>query len=519
MTVQALAVLGTGSDVGKSLITAGICRFLHRAGMRVAPFKAQNMSLNSFVTPEGGEIGRAQALQAEACGILPHVDMNPILLKPESDNRSQVVVRGSVWSRENASTYFERRPQLWAIVQDSYARLAQQYETIVIEGAGSAAEMNLRDRDLVNWPIVELADARVILVADIDRGGVFAQVLGTVDLLEPDERDRVCGVVINKFRGDPKLFADGVSFVESRSGIPVLGVVPFLQDLLLDQEDSLHRERDRRVEFSTEQINIAVISLPHMSNFTDFNSLMAEPDVALNYVTTPSLLAQADIVIVPGSKNTLTDLSYLREQGYSRILERHVCSGRELVGICGGYQMLGRTISDSHHVEQGGISSGLGYLSIETELSQKKCTEQVEANPTDTLVADQTIVRGYQVHMGVTVYRNERPCFRLQRRVSPIGGAHSLTAVQEDSCDGAIREDGLVWGTYIHGVFDEPSFRRAWLNRARARKGLLPVGVHTSRSVTARLRGELDRWTDHLSRSLDMARLLSCLSHRRIFSL
>ncbi len=243
MTVQALAVLGTGSDVGKSLITAGICRFLHRAGMRVAPFKAQNMSLNSFVTPEGGEIGRAQALQAEACGILPHVDMNPILLKPESDNRSQVVVRGSVWSRENASTYFERRPQLWAIVQDSYARLAQQYETIVIEGAGSAAEMNLRDRDLVNWPIVELADARVILVADIDRGGVFAQVLGTVDLLEPDERDRVCGVVINKFRGDPKLFADGVSFVESRSGIPVLGVVPFLQDLLLDQEDSLHRER------------------------------------------------------------------------------------------------------------------------------------------------------------------------------------------------------------------------------------------------------------------------------------
>ncbi len=224
-------------------------------------------------------------------------------------------------------------------------------------------------------------------------------------------------------------------------------------------------------------------------------------------------------MIVPGSKNTLTDLSYLREQGYSRILERHVCSGRELVGICGGYQMLGRTISDSHHVEQGGISSGLGYLSIETELSQKKCTEQVEANPTDTLVADQTIVRGYQVHMGVTVYRNERPCFRLQRRVSPIGGAHSLTAVQEDSCDGAIREDGLVWGTYIHGVFDEPSFRRAWLNRARARKGLLPVGVHTSRSVTARLRGELDRWTDHLSRSLDMARLLSCLSHRRIFSL
>jgi adenosylcobyric acid synthase len=518
MTAQALAVLGTGSDVGKSLITAGICRVLHRAGMRVAPFKAQNMSLNSFVTPEGGEIGRAQALQAEACGILPHVDMNPILLKPESDNRSQVVVQGSVWSRENASTYFERRQQLWSIVEESYTRLASQYEVIIIEGAGSAAEMNLREKDLVNWPVVNLADARVLLVADIDRGGVFAQVLGTLDLLDSNERDRVCGVVINKFRGDPKLFADGVSFVESRSGIPVLGVVPFLRDLLLDQEDSLNREACPQTEFSSDRINIAVILLPHMSNFTDFNVLAAEDDVALKYVATPTALDEADIVIIPGSKTTQADLSFVLAQGYAPTLDRHVERHRELVGFCGGYQMLGRTISDPHKVEQGGLSSGLGYLDIETELRKRKCTTQVEANATEILVQERSLVRGYQVHMGCTVGMQEHPCFSMHGGVVPRGGGRPLTTTTTDTDDGAIRGDGLVWGTYIHGVFDEPQFRRAWLNRARARKGLPPLGIHTSISVTARLRGELDRWTDHLSQSLDMSRLLSWLPLRRMIS-
>ncbi|MFO0699113.1 MAG: cobyric acid synthase [Nitrospira sp.] len=509
MTARALAVLGTGSDVGKSLMTAGICRVLHRAGVSVAPFKAQNMSLNSFVTPDGGEIGRAQALQAEACGILPHVDMNPILLKPESDHCSQVVVRGAVWSKVEASSYFEQRPQLWEIVQDSYARLAQQYETIVIEGAGSAAEMNLRDRDLVNWPIVKLADARVVLVADIDRGGVFAQVLGTLDLLEPDERDRVCGVIINKFRGDATLFADGVTFLESRSGIPVLGIVPFLRDLIVDQEDALDREGHRQVEFSSERINIAVILLPRMSNFTDFNPLIAEPDVALQYITKPSLLADADVVIIPGSKNTLADLSYLRAQGYGCLLDRHVDGGKELVGICGGYQMLGQTISDVYGMEQGGISSGFSYLDIETELKRRKCTTQVEARPSDLLVPDHRTVRGYQVHMGVTVRRNEHPCFQIQRDVAPAGDASSLMAVTENTLDGAIREDGLVWGTYIHGVFDTPYFRRAWLNRARARKGLPVLDLDASLAVNIRLRSELDRWTDHISRSVDLSYLLS----------
>jgi adenosylcobyric acid synthase len=515
MRARAFAVLGTGSDVGKSLITAGICRVLHRAGMRVAPFKAQNMSLNSFVTPEGGEIGRAQALQAEACGIPPHVDMNPILLKPESENCAQVVVRGTVWSRQEPATYYEQRPQLWSIVKESYTRLASQYEVIVIEGAGSAAEVNLRERDLVNWPVVMLAGAQALLVADIDRGGVFAQVLGTLDLLEPDERAMVCGIIINKFRGDAKLFADGVTFLESRSGIPVLGVVPFLRDLMLDQEDSLDREESRQGEFSAERINIAVVLLPHMSNFTDFNVLEAEGDVALKYVAAPTALDGADIVIIPGSKTTQADLSYVVAQGYASALAQHVDRHRELVGVCGGYQMLGRTIFDPCRVEQGGLSAGLSYLDIETELKPTKCTTQVEANPVETLVHEPCTVRGYQVHMGFTVRMHERPCFQIQRGTTRMGGDHPAPDMTEDRCDGAIRADGLVWGTYIHGVFDEPHFRRAWLNRARVRKGLPPLESHTSTSVTARLQGELDRWTDHLCRSIDIPRVLSLLSHRR----
>lgn len=357
MKAESLAILGTGSDVGKSVLTAGICRLLSRIGVHVAPFKAQNMSLNSFVTPEGGEIGRAQALQATACGIPPHVDMNPILLKPESDSCSQVVVLGRAFAKQEASAYFDGRRILWSIVEDSYARLANQYEMMVIEGAGSAAEVNLRKQDLVNWPVVKMADAHVLLVADIDRGGVFAQILGTLDLLEPEERDRVCGVVVNKFRGDAELFTDGVRFLESRSGVPVLGVIPYLRDLMLDQEDSLGHVIHQGARFASDRVNIAVILLPHMSNFTDFNILSAEEDVALKYARTPAMLSDADIVIIPGSKSSVADLSYLREKGFVPLLEKHLQHEREMIGICGGYQMLGRMIVDPDHVEQGGISS------------------------------------------------------------------------------------------------------------------------------------------------------------------
>ena len=508
MTARALAVLGTGSDVGKSLITAGICRLLHRTGVRVAPFKAQNMSLNSFVTLDGHEIGRAQALQAEACGLPPHVDMNPILLKPESDRCSQVVVLGKVFAKQEASAYCHGRPKLWSVVKDSYARLSRQYDVMVIEGAGSAAEVNLRKWDLVNWPVVEFADAQVLLVADIDRDGVFAQVVGTLDLLELDQRARVCGVIINKFRGDAKLFADGVHFLESRTRIPVLGVVPFLRDLMLDQEDGLDLGRQHQTSFASDRINIAVILLPHMSNFTDFNVLAAEEDVALRYVSTPSDLVDADTAIIPGSKNTLADLCYLRERGFAPLLDNHLQGQRELIGICGGYQMLGRRITDPDCVEQGGNDCGLGYLNTETVLAKEKYTTQIEAYPTECFPAGQDLVRGYQIHVGVTRRLNELPCFRVCRRPVLSEDDHQSTARHKEEFDGAIRHDGLVWGTYIHGVFDEPGFRRAWLNHARERKGLLPLDSHTSKPVTARLQGELDRWADHLSRNVDLSCLL-----------
>jgi len=508
MKAEALAILGTGSDVGKSVVTAGICRLLSRSGIRVAPFKAQNMSLNSFVTPEGLEIGRAQALQATACGIAPHVDMNPILLKPESDRCSQVVVLGRAFAKQAASAYFDGRRTLWSVVEDSYARLASRYEMMVIEGAGSAAEVNLRKQDLVNWPVVKMANAHVLLVADIDRGGVFAQILGTLDLLEPDERDRVCGVVVNKFRGDAKPFTDGVRFLESRGGVPVLGVIPYLHDLMLDQEDSLGHVTSQGARFASDRVNIAVVLLPHMSNFTDFNILSAEKDVALRYASTPAMLSDADIVIIPGSKSTVADLSYLREKGFVPFLEQHHQHEREMVGICGGYQMLGRTIADPDHVEQGGTSSGLGFLNIETTLLGTKYTRQVEARPTGEFMPESTPVRGYEVHMGVTLRAKELPCFTVYSPTAQGQKVPSRVTMSEEAYDGAVRSDGLVWGTYIHGVFDEPEFRRSWLNRVRRRKRLSPLPGFVSRLTSTRLQNELDRWADHVARHLDISRLL-----------
>lgn len=490
MTAKAIAVLGTGSDVGKSLIAAGLCRLLRRQGVRVAPFKAQNMSLNSFVTPEGGEIGRAQALQAEACGLPPHVDMNPILLKPEAENRSQIVVRGKVFAKLDAVNYFDRRTELWRVVQESYARLASQHDVVVIEGAGSAAEVNLRNRDLANWPVVQMADAKVVLVADIDRGGVFAQVVGTLDLLEPNERERICGIVINKFRGDRRLFDDGVRFLESKTGLPVLGVVPFLRDLALDQEDSLDLSRNQRIAFGSDRVNVAVILLPHMSNFTDFNVLVAEADVALRYVSVPSECDQADVIIIPGSKNTMADLAYLHEKGFTQVCEDHVSNQKELIGICGGYQMLGQTVADPYGVEESGSTSGLGFLEIETELQREKYTTQVDAVALGQPQWGSTTVKGYQIHMGVTRRFGGQPCFKIQ---GPI------EAAVNGGFDGAMTIDGLVWGSYIHGLFDAPGFRRHWLNNARARKGLRPLDQRVSSEVTACVGAELDRWADHLA--------------------
>ncbi len=508
---RALAVLGTGSDVGKSIIAAGICRLLHRKGVRVAPFKAQNMSLNSFVTPDGGEIGRAQALQAEACGLPPHVDMNPILLKPESDQCSQVIVQGTVWGRNSARSYFDRSKELFGIVRASYERLASAYEVIVIEGAGSAAEMNLRDRDIVNWPIVELADASVLLVADIDRGGVFAQVIGTIDLLSAAERRRLVGVVVNKFRGDLGLFADGVAFLEARTKVPVLGVLPFLRGLELDQEDSVELTRYRGTTFAPQTVNVAVILAPHMSNFTDFNALAGENDVVLRYAAVPSDLVGADVVVLPGTKNTIADLEHLRNRGFIEALALHIDRGGELLGICGGYQMLGREVSDPSGVEAGGRIPGIGFLDVVTELLPDKRTTQVEARPLLENVAPDSIVSGYEIHMGRTRRGSALPCFRILRRVGKEGSVVVSTGMVEEVEDGAFREDRSVWGTYIHGVFDRPRFRRQWLNRLRRRKGLMPLDIAVSEAVSTRLRSTLDCWADHLEKHLNLARIFAAL--------
>ncbi|MBA5873149.1 MAG: cobyric acid synthase [Nitrospira sp. CR1.2] len=510
---RAIAVLGTGSDVGKSLVVAGLCRLLHRAGIRVAPFKAQNMSLNSFVTSEGGEIGRAQALQAEACGLAPHVDMNPILLKPESDARAQVVVQGKVHSTLDAQAYFSRgrNSTLFQAVRSSYERLAAHSDVIVIEGAGSAAEVNLRDRDLVNWATVELADARVVLVGDIDRGGVFAQVIGTLDLITPEERARVCGLVINKFRGDRALFADGVRFLHERTGIPVLGVLPFLRDLTLDQEDSLGVEARHQAAFADDRVNIAVLLLPHMSNFTDFNLLIQEADVALRYVATPAEAAGADAVIIPGSKSTLADLAYLRAKGFDAVVRDHVHRGRELLGICGGYQMLGSRIADPDGVETGGQATGLELLQIDTIMMPEKITGQVDASALHLQDEGPVSVRGYVIHMGRTDSGPHRPCFHLHRNAVQSTDQFHGGGPDGGSLDGAVREDGLVWGTYLHGLFDRPEFRRTWLNRLRRRKGLVPVERARSQQVNDTQRHVLDRWADHVEQHLDLTPIWTIL--------
>jgi len=504
---KAVAILGTGSDVGKSLIAAGLCRLLHRAGIRVAPFKAQNMSLNSFVTAEGGEMGRAQVLQAQACGLPPHVDMNPILLKPEADAKSQVIVQGKVWRSQKAREYFEGKSTLFDFVKASYERLAKQYDVMVIEGAGSAAEMNLRDRDIVNWPVVEMADAAVILVADIDRGGVFAQVIGTMDLLAPEERQRVIGVVINKFRGDLSLFDDGIKIIEERTGVPVLGVLPYLRNLELDQEDSVDIERFRITPFEAGTINIAVVLLPHMSNFTDFNQLGAESDVALRYVAIPQELHGADVIILPGSKITIEDLSYLRQTGFEEAFLAHVHRGGEMAGVCGGFQMLGNTIADPQQVEAGGSAKGFGLLDVETELLPHKKTVQVRGQALTEFWDHDYLIEGYEIHMGTTKRaEGVSPCFEILSHAEAFSSPSlSIQEARElQGLDGAMRADGLVWGTYIHGVFDQPEFRRQWLNRVRGRKNLQPLSVETSQAVSARLTHALDRWADHVKSHLRM---------------
>ncbi|WP_142417488.1 cobyric acid synthase [Citrobacter braakii] len=463
---QAIMLQGTASDVGKSVLVAGLCRIFYQDGLRTAPFKSQNMALNSGITPEGKEMGRAQIFQAEAAGITPDVRMNPVLLKPTSDRKAQVVLMGKVATDMDAVSYHEYKPKLRDQILSVYNSLAQEFDVLVLEGAGSPAEINLRDRDIVNMGMAEMAQCPVVLVADIDRGGVFASIYGTLALLHDHERARVKGVIINKFRGDVALLYSGIEQIEALTGVPVLGVMPWL-DVDLEDEDGVALQKGKYLRTDKRDIDIAVVQIPHISNFTDFNALAAQPDVRVRYVRQPEELAGADLVILPGSKNTLGDLVWLRESGMAHGVVQLHRNNVPVVGICGGYQMLGETIIDE--VESGlGTLPGLGLLNTVTHFAQHKTTTLVEGQMSSSLPdwlagTEGLSVRGYEIHMGETALTEE---------------CRSVMTLRKDGgnvADGAVTADGLAFGTYLHGLFDSDEFTRALVNGLRERKGLAPL--------------------------------------------
>lgn len=417
---KVLMVQGTSSSAGKSMLVTALCRIFARRGIRVAPFKAQNMSNNAAVTSAGAEIGRAQAVQAQAAGIEPTADMNPLLLKPEADSRSQVVVGGRAWKTLPAGKYYRHKKYLWSVVTESLDRLRKTYELVIIEGAGSAAEINLKAGDIVNMAVARYAQASVLLVGDIDRGGIFAQLLGTLWLLEPEERSLVSGLVVNKFRGDLTLFADGVRILQERGQVPVMGVVPYLHDLMLPEEDAVALDEPGGSSSDTYQIGIAVIHLPHISNFDDFDPLSAETGVQVRYVRHWEELGQPHAIILPGSKSTLSDLAWLRQQRLTDAIRHHADNGGAVVGLCGGYQMLGAVIHDPARLESSvGNSKGLGLLPIETLFAPEKVTHRVQARVRggpgwlNELGGDR--VTGYEIHMGRTI--GGTPWLDIERRI------------------------------------------------------------------------------------------------------
>jgi adenosylcobyric acid synthase len=464
MKYRPLMLLGTGSDVGKSLMTAALCRIFRQDGIRVAPFKAQNMALNSFITPEGGEMGRAQVVQAQAAGVEPHVDMNPILLKPTAEVGSQVILQGKVYGDYAARDYYALKPKLARKVMESYRRLSERYELIVMEGAGSAAELNLKKNDLVNFAMAKRADAHVILVADIDRGGIFPATIGTWHLLTRGERQRLAGFIVNKFRGDPSLFEDGVQIIQKRTGRPVFGVVPHARDLAIPEEDSVALDRHGRDEWASgSALRVGVVRLPHISNYTDFDPLEQEAGLALRYLDHRDPFEDADVLILPGSKNTIEDLIHLKRTGLFQRIRRFERAGGRVVGICGGYQLLGKVVRDPLGVEgPPREEEGLGLLDLDTTMAGEKTTTQVKARALDLEGSGHEIV-GYEIHMGLTEPTGEgTPAVEIVER----------TGRPERMPDGWVRPDRRVWGTYIHGIFDADDFRRAFLKALREERGL-----------------------------------------------
>jgi adenosylcobyric acid synthase len=510
---NALMILGTSSHVGKTVLTAGLGRVFADDGYRVAPFKAQNMSLNSAATPDGGEIGRAQALQAEACRAVPCVEMNPVLLKPSTDTGAQVVLLGRIWGQVTAADYHTRRVEkLFPQIIGAYRRLAADYDLILLEGAGSPAEINLREHDIVNMRMAHAADAVCLLVGDIDRGGAFASLLGTMELLEPDDRARIRGFVINKFRGDPLLLRPGVAMIEKRLRLPCLGVVPFLHDLGLDEEDgvaledrpSAARRWKNPQSGSARALRIGVIALPHMANFTDFDALALEPSVSLAFVERLEETAAADLIILPGTKQTLDDLRWLEQRGFARGIQRLAGMGVPIIGICGGFQMLGAAIDDPEGIENHGqpvSQTGLGLLPVRTVLGTEKTVRRVRGSLRRNFFRSAGLAHaefeGYEIHVGETFYETGALPFAAIERP---GATPSVS-------DGAVSESGLVLGTYVHGLFDNDDFRHGFIRAARATVDLAPAEKYAR--VGAEREARIDRLADHLRESLDMNLLKS----------
>lgn len=508
MTARAIMVLGTSSHVGKSMLTTALCRILHRAGYSVAPFKSQNMSLNSAATPEGLEIGRAQALQAEAAGIVPSVHMNPILLKPTGNAASQVIVRGRIWQHLDASNYHQHRVlSLLPVVEESYATLAAQHNVIVLEGAGSPAEINLKETDIANMRMAAVAQAPCLLVGDIDRGGVFASLLGTMELLDPEEQQRIRGFVINKFRGDRQLLTSGIEMIERRIGRPCMGVLPFLPSLALDQEDSVGLEHAQEQPWSAEggsarRLRIAVITLPSLSNFTDFDALRAEPSVAFRYVRNPQELAAVDVIILPGSKQTVDDLRWLKHHRFDTVLQAAADRGAWIIGICGGFQMLGGEILDPQGLEGSSGEQGLNMLPIRTTLDLEKITVSARGTIRQHELFGRTecAVHGYEIHLGQTEYLSGASSFADIRR-----GPSPERSLQ----DGCVSPSGRIFGTYLHGIFDGDSFRHLFLRSVRARAGL--SAPEDLASWSACRQAQLDLLADEFGNALDLSGIFALL--------
>ena len=500
MRGKSLMVQGTASSVGKSVLCAALLRILKQDGWRVAPFKAQNMALNSFVTKDGAEIGRAQAMQAQAAGLEPDVRMNPVLLKPTSDRRSQVIVDGRAIGSMTAMEYQQYKPQLRRKIRETYDRLEAAVDCVVIEGAGSPAEINLRDGDIVNMSMAEAADAPVLLVGDINLGGVFASLLGTVMLLTEEERARVKGVIINKFRGDVKILEPGLRMLEERVHIPVVGVVPWM-DVELEDEDSV-TERFHSVQ-AAGSVNVAVVRLPHISNFTDFQALNLMEGVSCNYAERPEELAGADVVILPGTKNTIEDLLYLRRRGMDAAIVRHARAGGLVLGICGGYQMLGTVLRDPFHVESRVPEvSGLGLLDMEVTFAREKRTRQatgrVECAEGWLKDADGMLVDGYEIHAGQNQFGPR--CVPWMRMDGEI--------------DGVRNPDGNVMGSYLHGLFDDGQLFGCIAAHVRAQKGL-DAAAEKPLTLDAFREREFDRIAAIVRESLDMDAIYAIIRGER----